>query len=486
MREADSATIEREGIESLELMERAAESIAQWICNNVEQGTPLLFVVGKGNNGGDGLSAARMLYHVGFDCSVVMPLGRNNLSPECAYNLKRLPSGIPVSGTFDAVPSGAVIIDALLGTGADDRPLDDVVAYIINTINNLGCQVISIDMPSGVLGEFGNAGRMTVCADTTLTLEAPKLAQLLPEAGDCCGEIVVLPLGLDAEFVSDLPGHFFYITRDEAAAIVKPRAKFSHKGTYGHTLLVCGSRGMAGAAILATGGALRSGCGLVSVHIPQDERFALHASFPSAIISLDPGECFSSLPDDLSKYSSVGVGPGLGRGSATAQALSALLQSCDKPMVIDADALNLIAENPEMARHIPQGSLLTPHPGELRRLVGEWSDERHKMELASQYAANYNVYMIVKGAHTMICTPKRKFYFNSTGTPAMAKGGSGDVLTGLLSGLLARGYSPEESAILGVYIHGSAAEYAADYFGAEAVMSSELIEFIPEAMKFEN
>ncbi len=482
IRQADRHTIENEPVDPINLMERAAEVLAQWVCNHVPQEQPLLFLVGKGNNGGDGLAMARMLFHAGFDCTVVMPLGADGLSPDCAFNLERLPDGV---GVCDALPGeleeNAVLIDALLGSGVDERPLPDVVVQIVDAVNALPCRVISVDMPSGMRTEFGNAGRTIVNADTTLTLEFPKLAQMLPEAGGCCGDIVVLPIGLDEEFIAGLRTPYHYITAETVALL--PRTKFAHKGDFGHALLVCGSEGMTGAAILAAGGALRSGCGLVTVHVPREERFAVHASCPPAMLSLDPGDRFTRIPAEMERYTAIGVGCGMGRAPETARALAALMQAAQRPMVLDADALNLLAADPAMFADVPAGSILTPHPGELRRLVGEWRDDEHKMALAGELAARLGAFIVVKGAHTMVCTPQGGFWFNSTGTPGMAKGGCGDVLAGLLAGLLARGYAPFEAAVTGVYLHGLAGEKCAAYYGAEAMNSGDLADFLAEAMQ---
>lgn len=478
---ADMATIEREPVESINLMERAAEVIAQWICNNVEQECDLFFVVGKGNNGGDGLAVARMLYHVGYNCSIYMALGMSDLSEDCRYNLDRLPSGVALVDSAEIeLNEQTVVIDALLGTGVKST-LQGNIASIVEMINSLPNRVISIDIPSGMDTEFSNADRLMVCAETTLTLEFPKLAMLLPEAGEHCGNIVVLPIELDAEYIASKESNYYYVTESVVQQFIKPREKFAHKNTYGHTLLICGSEGMMGAAILATSAALRSGCGLVTTHIPREERSALHASCPSALLSLDPHGYFSKLPAALERFTSIGVGSGVGQSPDSAAALRLLLETTTQPMVIDADALNIISTRPELFSMIHSGSILTPHPGELRRLVGEWRDEQHKIELVCQLAASTSSVVVVKGAHSMICVPQGKCYFNSTGDSGMAKGGSGDLLTGLLAGLLSRGYSASQAAVLGVYIHGLAGEKAAQYYGSESMNSSDMVDFLAEA-----
>ena len=293
IREADRFTIEHEPIESLALMERASEAIAQWICNHISQDVPLLFVVGKGNNGGDGLAVARMLHKVGYLCEAVVVFGRDQLSTECRTNLGRLPKGVRVSTRFDTLPdSGTVIVDALLGTGVRGK-VTGLAADAIRQINASGCRVLSIDVPSGMVTEYGNLpGRLIVHADVTLTLEFPKLSLLLPEAGECAGVVTVLPIGLSEAYMEQVGTPYFYVDEELIRKMLLPRPRFGHKGCFGHALLVCGSEGMVGAAVLAAGAALRSGCGLVTVHLPREERVALQANHPAAMVSGDEQPCF--------------------------------------------------------------------------------------------------------------------------------------------------------------------------------------------------
>lgn len=266
--------------------------------------------------------------------------------------------------------------------------------------------------------------------------------------------------------------------------LIEKRDPKANKYTYGHALLVCGKRGMAGAAVLAAGGALRSGCGLVTVHLPAEERFALNANFPSAITSLDPNDCFSVVPDNIERYSAVGVGCGMGKAEPTRKAFTTLLSECKRlsiKTVIDADGLNLIAENEALFDSVPHNAILTPHTGELKRLVGEWGSEGEMLKKAERLAIEREVIVVVKGAETKIFTPRGDCYVNTTGNAGMAKGGSGDLLTGLTAGLLARGYSAVDAAVVGVYIHGSAGDKAAAYYGEEAMNSSDMIDFVAEA-----
>lgn len=475
IKEADRYTIENEPISSIDLMERASNAIAQWIDNSIDKNKSLLFLIGKGNNGGDGLAVARILYHGGYNCMVYLPFEKDQLSEECLYNLNRLPTGIKLVEDINNIGNNALIIDALLGTGVKGE-LKEPLLSIIEKTNALHNKVISIDLPSGMITEFGNSGQKIIKADITLTLQFPKLAMLLPEAGEYCGEIKVLPIGLGKNYIINSPTTFHYTTKGLINNILIKRDKFGHKGTYGHALLICGSKGMGGAAALSTGAALRSGCGLVTLHIPEGERFAAQANYPSAMLSLDGDDYFSQLPADLSKYTAIGIGCGLNQMPQTVDAFKQLLVSVNKPMVIDADALNIISNHYKLRYHIPENSILTPHPGELRRLVGDWEDEKHKLELVRRLASNLKSIIIVKGAHTMICLPDGNCYFNSTGNSGMAKGGSGDALTGYITGLLARGHGSAQASLIGVYNHGLAGDKAAVKHGMESMNSKDLVD----------
>ncbi|GAB6007940.1 NAD(P)H-hydrate dehydratase [Dysgonomonas reticulitermitis] len=474
IKEADRYTIENEPIASIDLMERASNAISHWISVNINKQYPFLFLIGKGNNGGDGLAVARILSQEGYNCSVLLAFDNAVMTDEWKINLDRLPMEVKPVGP-DFISADTIIVDSLLGTGVTGEVKEPLLS-VINKINSLPNKVISIDLPSGMKSEFGNKNQIIVKSDITLTLEFPKLAMLLPEAGGFCGKIEILPIGLSAEYLRRSGSAYTYITKEFIDNIILRRDKFAHKGTYGHALLICGSRGMAGAAILSTGAALRSGCGLVTTHIPAEERFSVQAAYPSALFSLDDESCFSELPDNISKYTSVGIGCGLGQSHDTEEAFKKLLNAFYKPMVIDADALNIISENSKMKQSIPKGSILTPHLGELTRLVGVWHSEEEKIALVRRLASNLKSIIIVKGAHTMICLPDGECYFNPTGNSGMAKGGSGDVLTGYITGLLARGYNSSHAAILGVYIHGLAGDRAAEIYGMDAMNSKDLID----------
>ncbi|MDU1890743.1 MAG: NAD(P)H-hydrate dehydratase [Dysgonomonas sp.] len=474
IKEADIFTIQNEPISSIDLMERASQAISEWICNHVEKDIPLVFIIGKGNNGGDGLAVARILYHNGYNCSVYQAFDKDQLSEESCFNLERLPQGVRYLTDIN-IDEKSIIVDCLLGTGVKGE-IKDRIKNIIEKINSLPNKVVSIDLPSGMKSEFGNLNQAIIEADITLTLEFPKLAMLLPEAGNYCGDINVLRIGISKDYICNSQSCYVYVDEYFINNMKLARDKFGHKGIYGHALLICGSKEMIGAAILSTGAALRSGCGLVTAHVPAEERLAVQINYPSAILSLDKSSHFSHLPNQITKYTSIGIGPGLGQNVETVEALRKLMESTDKPMVIDADALNIIASHDRLIRYIPKNSILTPHIGELKRLIGEWKDEEHKLSSVRKLSTDLQSIIIVKGAHTMICCPDGDYYFNSTGNSGMAKGGSGDVLTGYITGLLARGYSSKSAAIMGVYVHGLAGDRVADKYGNEAMNSQDLID----------
>jgi len=268
------------------------------------------------------------------------------------------------------------------------------------------------------------------------------------------------------------------ITQKFISTLLKPRQSDTHKGDYGHALLICGSKGMAGAAVLACGAALKSGCGLVTVHLPDNERFAIYSTFPSAMIDGDENDFFSRMPKNLSKFNATGIGCGLGQNEQTIFAFENLLKQTAIPLVIDADALNILSQHIDLQNFIPKNSILTPHIGEFKRLVGEWKNDSEKIEKAINFAFEKQIFLLLKGANSMVFTPEKEIFINTTGNAGMAKAGSGDVLTGLITGLSARGYSPKETVVIGAFFHGRAGDEATQKFGFESYNSRDLIEFI--------
>ena len=531
IREADLYTIEHEPVAGIELMERAALALEAEIAAAAEttedqktaaEAPEYLIIAGKGNNGGDGLAVARLLKGRFGDTrsiSVILPAAPDQLSPDCRLNMHLLPAGISLFSFADGhitadgseVPpeqlfrGNTVVIDAILGTGVTGAVRGAALQAIrlVNEHSRRCRMVISIDMPSGLPTEPRNreeaAGADTIAADLTLTIEFPKLSLLLPETGRYAGRLRTVHIGLDRKFIDSRESAYAAVDAAYVPTLLRPRGEFDHKGTHGHALVIAGSAEYMGAAILCTGAALRSGCGLVSAHIPAAGRTAMLISHPAAIISADEAPVFSSHPADLGKYSAVAVGPGIGRSEAAAAALEKLLACLPqhpgiRTAVLDADALNIISERPEMLAMIPEGSVLTPHVGELSRLLraagsrglledvapagAQWRDDLHKVALVRQLCARLKSVIVLKGAHTMVCSPDGRCFFNMSGNPGMAKGGSGDVLTGLVAGLAARGYDSLSAAILGVWFHGLAGDAAASLRGMEAMNAEDILENI--------
>ena len=487
IQEADRLTAERRHITGLELMEEASLALAGAVSRIVSpeqtEAMPLLFLTGKGNNGGDALAVARILHQTGYRCEVLLTAASEDMSPDAAANLRRLPAGIPrrsigpASELEACLHKGQWVVDALLGSGVRGA-VKEPVAALIRCLNASGARVIAIDMPSGLPTEPPQDGSEIsrtdiVEAEATLTVGFPKLSLLLPETGGSAGKVIVTALGLDQDYIESTGTPLYYTQQEDVRRILRPRPQYAHKGDYGHALLVCGSVGMVGAALLSAQGALRSGCGLVTVHLPEKESTALYCTSPSAMIDPDPEPYFSVLPKDMGRYTAVGCGCGLGRNERTATALEALMRS-GLPMVLDADALNIVAGHPELRGVIPAGSVLTPHLGELRRLTGQWSGPYDRLERALLLARETGSCVVVKGAHTAVISPDGDMAFNSTGNPGMAKGGSGDVLTGLLAGLLASGYNAYDAARLGVWLHGKAGDIAASMHGLNGMNSQDI------------
>lgn len=484
IREADAYTIQQEGIASVDLMERAANACVDWIKQNISADKRLVIFTGTGNNGGDGIAIARLIYQCGYNVFVYVIGEKGKGSKDFLINVSRL-GKLPISINYvqtlnDLKPinSKDIIIDAIFGTGLN-KAVEGIFADVIQFINQSGCKIISIDIPSGLFCDTGDIAALNavVNATYTLTLQLPKLSFLFPETGKYCGQFYVLDIGLNKEFIQSQNSIFFYITDDEIKGNFNfHRNKFSHKGTYGHALIIAGSYGKAGAAILSAKAALRSGCGLVSIHTAKNNVSSIHAAFPEAMVSIDTtDEHISELPD-LKLYDAIGIGPGIGMHDNTMQALKKLIQTVNSPLVLDADAINILAENKTWLSFLPQGSILTPHPKEFERLAGKCNDSFERLQKARELSIKTNTIFVLKGAHTAIVSPSGKVYFNSTGNPGMATAGSGDVLTGVITSLLAQGLNSFEAALLGVYLHGKAGDISAKEFSQQSLIAGDIIE----------
>ncbi len=485
----DRYTIENEPIESIDLMERASIQVAGWISAHFDIHQRLAVFAGPGNNGGDALAVSRLLTLQNFKVDVYIPDAGKHFSECFVINLQRLKEVLQIStinwSSEDAFPELSdcdLIIDGLFGSGLT-RPLSGFPAKLVNFLNTSNIPIISIDIPSGLMGEnnHGNDPHAIIQAHHTLSFQFPKLSFFLKENEKFTGEWEILPIGLHPRGIEMKETPWHYSDQETIVSILKPRNKFSHKGTFGHALLVAGSTGKMGAAILASKGCLRSGVGLLTVHLPGSGNQIMQTAVYEAMVSIDESEkCISHIPLS-SVYKAIGIGPGIGKSEETVKAFKLLLDNYHAPMVIDADALNILAGHPEMMKLIPAESILTPHPVEFERLAGHAESDFERLSFTRRFAQIHHVIVILKGAFTAIAFPDGGCWFNSTGNPGMATGGSGDVLTGILTGLLAQGYSPREAALLGVYLHGLSGDLAMEGSSEEALIAGDITDHLGRA-----
>lgn len=478
IRAADAYTITHEPIASHDLMERAANIFVTHFLQKkwIEAGgnNTIHIFCGVGNNGGDGLCIARLLYHRGYQVAVYIVRFSQKSSPDFQLNeqrLKRLPFlpvyEIQTIQQFPQFRNNDCIIDALLGSGLN-RPVKGFAAQVVAHINQTAhhCAVIAVDIPSGLyLDRQVEESASIVEADYTISFETPKLAFMFPQNFRYVGQWKTLPIGLSAHFMEKQAADYEYITPKMIRKHLRFRQKFDHKGTFGHVLVVGGSYGKIGASVLCTQAALKAGAGLATAYVPKCGYTILQTAFPEAMTQTDKQETYiSHFPKNTSPYNAIAIGPGLGMEAATQSALFDFLKQTTQPLVLDADALNIIAKNNWLS-YVPKNSILTPHPKEFVRLAGATANDYERLKCQRVLALKHHLYIVLKGAHTCIATPSGKCFFNSTGNPAMATAGSGDVLTGMIAGLLAQNYSPEASAILGVFLHGQAGDKAAKQHG---------------------
>ena len=484
----DDFTIREQNITSVELMERAATSCFNWLMKAGYRNRNFSVYCGKGNNGGDGLVIARLLALSGHKVSVCIPEFGHKGTDDFQVNLARLHetsaliSFIPGIEQLRPVRKNDIIIDALFGSGLNRAPAG-LNADVINHLNNADCEIIAIDIPSGMSADQSSKDYTRIHATHTLTFGQYKLAQMMAENESDCGEVHLLDIGLSEAFHATINTGLSIADAQMVKQLYKPRKRFSHKGTFGHALIMAGSFGKIGAAVLATRACLRSGAGLTSAYIPECGYEVLQQSAPEAMAITDTCDThLTTLPDNCNRFASIGLGPGLGTAAETGDMIAHLLDVYTKPVVIDADAGNLLATRPHLLARLPQGSVLTPHPKEFDTLFGTTNNDFERMELALSKAKELSLVIVLKGHRTLIAGPQ-KAIFNSTGNPGMATGGTGDVLTGLITGLLAQQYEPFDAAVLGVYLHGLAGDAAASELGYEAMIASDIIEHFGKAFQ---
>ncbi|MBL7950169.1 MAG: NAD(P)H-hydrate dehydratase [Flavobacteriales bacterium] len=487
MRDVESRTMVQQGVSALDLMERAGRACAERILQ-LEQGGALgtvegyAVLIGMGNNGGDGAVLARYLLEAGKAVRITIVQHRSLATAEQRSLLERLKGmGAVINVANASIALGdlsehEVVVDSMLGCGLA-RPVTGWFANLIDQVNASGCRIIAIDVPTGMTEPGEQARGSCIQADHTLTFEVPRSAFFFPDPGTCVGSWQALSIGLDPEALLAQERLGEWVQRRDVRRLLKERPRFAHKGTFGHALLVAGSEGFNGAAVLCSRGCAKSGVGLLTVHGPEDTVRALNVVLPDAMTSVSP-ERTAVL--DLSRFSSVAIGPGLGLDLEKEGILERIVTSWQGPLVVDADALTMLSKHPQL--HIPQNSILTPHPKEMDRLLGHaCSNAQERTMRTQEFAERNECYVVLKGAYTAICTPEGRLFFNSTGNVGMAKGGSGDVLTGSLAGLLAQGYSAFDACLIGVHLHGLAGDLAAADMGADAMRASDLVTYMPAA-----
>lgn len=492
IREIDKATCEAQGITSLELMERAASAVCCEIVSRFNPSQRIVIFAGPGNNGGDALAVARLLFEQGYrKVEVFLFNVMGKLSHDCNEEKEKLQSieGIDFTEVVkDFQPpyldKNDVVVDGLFGSGFKGQ-LQRGFLTLVNYINDSGAYVISIDVPTGLSGEWNEnvSRRDMIHAKLTLTFQFPRLAFFFEENRDVLGEWRLLDIDLDERAMKDVGVDFKLVEEKNVRPFFKKRNDFTGKRDYGSALFFAGSVGMAGAAVLAAKGCLRSGVGLVTVHSSKVSMPIVQTCIPEAIFEPDRSEFYITDMSVHHNHQAVAVGPGLGVNEKTIDALEQLFKTHKNPIVVDADALNCISRRPHLLSLLPTHSILTPHIGEFDRLFGTHANSEERLKKAIDMARYYNIIIVLKGHYTATVRPTGRVYFNSTGNPGMATAGAGDVLTGVVSSFLAQGFRPEQAAFLGVFVHGLAGDLAAEKWGEYGVLASEIADNCALAIK---
>ncbi|MCK0188433.1 NAD(P)H-hydrate dehydratase [Arenibacter sp. F20364] len=485
--EADKFTIEQQKISSEQLMERAAIQVFNWIHSRMQGAQAKIHLFcGIGNNGGDGLVLARHLQEHGYNIEVFIVNYSEHRSKDFLINLDRLkeikiwPNFLSEESELPSIGKEDIVVDAIFGIGLNRVP-DEWLIRLMRHLNGSNAFILSIDMPSGLFMEAGLTNAEAVIkANYVLTFQVPKLVFFLPETGKYIDHWEVLDIGLDQKFLSELESQYELIGKNEVLSMYIPREKYSHKGSYGHALIIGGSYGKIGAVILASKGSLYAGSGLVTVYVPRCGYVPLQSALPEAMVITDKDEEVVSDIHFKLEPKVIGIGVGIGKSENTVKAFTEFLHRNKHPLVIDADGLNILSKNIDLLNKIPSQTVLTPHPKELERLIGKWTDDFDKLKKTKEFSKKYDCIVVIKGANT-ITIYRDKGYVNTTGNPGMATGGSGDVLTGVITGLVAQGYSPLNAAIFGVYIHGKAADIAVEECGFQALIASGILDNIGKA-----
>lgn len=488
LKEADQITVKNQNISFLDLMERAGTAIFKLIDHRLKGApVPIHIFCGLGNNGGDGLVIARHLIEHGYHVTTYIVNFSSNRSEAFLKNFDRLkeigndwPIQLKSEKDFPVIKPNEIIIDAIFGIGLS-RPIDRWVKKLIQYINKSQSFVIAVDIPSGLcLGKAPEDKEAVIYANSCLTFQLPKLVFYLPETAIYVQDVEVLDIGLDKNYLASVKTGMELIGKPEVLTQYKPRQKFSHKGTYGHALVIGGSKGKIGSVILASKGCLRSGVGLITALAPDCGYEILQTAVPELmLVAQEEDDIITSFKNNI-KANVICVGMGMGKNTKTLKAFTEFLKTNNLPLVLDADALNLLSENQDLLQFLPEKTILTPHPKELERLIGKWNDDFEKIEKTKEFSEKYNCIILIKGAHT-ITVYKQNIYINTTGNPGMATAGMGDVLSGIITSFVAQGYDPLQAAIFGVYLHGSAADIALNSLGYQSMIATDIVEHLGKA-----
>lgn len=501
IRKVDAETISSEGISSLELMKRAATAFCSWFTKKyTNKQSSIVIFSGVGNNGGDGLVIARILHKQGYKVEVFIVEYSTNYSDDCAHNLRRIKAEkisckkiIDKSDILD-IEQFDIVIDAVFGTGLS-RKVTGIAADVIEQINNFSVnnradaeqpykrnfkRVISIDVPSGLFLDRNTS--LAVMANETVTFQIPKLSLFLPDNYQFTGNVTIVDIGLNEQAISEIESNIYYTEKIDVKALIKTLGKFAHKGTEGHALIIGGSFGKIGSVCLATRAALKTGCGLITAYVPKCGVQVLQSGFAEAMVVADSGsEHISNIEYNI-KPDAIGIGIGMGQHNETVSAFSQFLHNYKGALVIDADGINILAKHKYLLQKLPPKTILTPHPKELSRLIGDWSDDFDKINKTVDLAQQYDLIIVIKGAYSIIIDANN-IYVNSTGTPALATAGSGDVLTGMITSLLAQRYRPIDAARVGVYLHGMTANITSHCIHPRSFIASDIIENISDCYR---
>lgn len=486
-RKLDEMTISKLNITSYELMERAVHQLFQKMADSVSwhfENKRFIVVAGCGNNGGDGLGVARLLMEHNANVVVWLCDFSSRITPECQKNLDLLlekNSECVISLKNNKIPSinlseNVIVIDAIFGTGLN-RCAEGRYAEVIAAVNDLGASVWSIDIPSGLFGEGNseNHGQI-INADMTFTIQDFPLSAMFSESASYFGEISIVNIGHCEECIDSLSPGFKYVEELDIIRLIRHRKSFDHKGSFGHAMLIAGAECKAGAAIMSARACMRSGTGLLTVHLPRNIGNVMHVSLPEAMVELDVDNSLQTNCENLHRYTSIGIGPGIGTDIKTVGVVKQVLNA-NQPTVLDADALNIISSN-DMIPYVRE-SILTPHPKEFERLFGKFNSSIERLSFMSKFSVEHKSVIVLKGGVTAISLTTGEVVLYVGCNPGMATGGSGDVLTGVITALTAQGYSLDDAVLLGVWVHGEAGRLASGKMGVISMVASDIIDNIP-------